>query len=129
MTRRPVVVLGLLLPLGGCTDGGTACPAVHLDAPSHVLVQLDGGWPPGVADTVLLRCDPSCGEGDDQAAEVLADETAWFDAPAEPDSVVVTVVDVHGVELTGLSAQLDFGDAHGPGCGGPQRATVAVPAP
>lgn len=121
----------LALVLAGCSDSSnTACPALYLPEHPNVVVQLDDGWPAGAAaDRVVLRCDPECTEGGDELAEVLGDGTAYLGVTADPDAVVVTVLDQDGRLLTELTTELEFVDGHGRGCGGPPRATVTVPAP
>ena len=130
MTRWACAPALLVLVRAGCGDGSdTACPALYLPAHPNVVVQLDEGWPAGAADRVVLRCDPECTEGGDELTEVLDDGTAYPDVTADPDSVVVTVLDRSGRQLTELTTELEFVDGYGPGCGGPPRATVTVPPP
>ena len=130
MTRRTVAAVLLAGALSGCGEPGSAgCPAVFLPEHPNLTVHLSGDWSPHGADTVVLRCDPTCAEEAGALTEVLDSGEAWFDVPADRESVVVTVLDRQGTELAELATGLEFRPEYGEGCGGPLHATVTVPAP
>jgi hypothetical protein len=112
-----------------------ACPAVGYS--SSLVVELAPDWPAGQAQSVTIECDEPCavppmdgGEAAGTPTAVLADGAALFDWFGDQPSVVVTVLDGDGAELTSLQTELDWVRVGGTEeCGGPLDATVTVPAP
>jgi hypothetical protein len=137
MTLRTAVALAGLLATAGCgADEFTACPADAAVLSPNVVVQLAGDRPEGDAATVVLRCTPACVvdmKGDptsDTLSSPVDGGVAGFDVLADPDTVVVTVLDLDGGELAEMETGLEFERVGGSEeCGGPMRATVTVPAP
>ena len=127
------MLLGAVLALAGCAaDDGPVCPASAELVSPNVLVDL-AGWP--TAASVVLQCSPTCAIGLDgpPPAELTSSVdggTAGFDVTADPDAVVVVVLDRVDRQLTALETELDWVRVGGTvECGGPLQATVTVPAP
>jgi len=121
--------------VAGC-DTVTACPAIGYD--NTLTVALAEGWPPGTGRTVPVDCAGPCD------VERLEDGTLAAEACAPligasaslpftvtfPESVVVTVRDAAGTELARVATDPDWARVGGTEeCGGPNEATVTVPAP
>ena len=126
------MLLGAVLALAGCAaDDGPVCPASAELVSPNVQVDL-AAWP--AAGSVVLQCSPTCTLGLDgsPSAELAAPVdggTAGFDVTADPDAVVVVVLDRVGRQLTAQETELIWVRVGGTEeCGGPVRATVSVPA-
>jgi hypothetical protein len=126
--------VAMLLTLPGCAAAPTVCLADLEVIFPNVVVQLADDWPEGRAATVVLQCVPACAE--DMTGNPTADtltspidgSAAGFDVLADPDTVVVTVLDLPGAELA--EAELEFERVSGSEeCSNPLRATITVPAP
>jgi hypothetical protein len=141
----PALLVALsALAAAGCTSTDTACPAIGWF--NAITVRLAPAWP--VADrTVTLSCPAAedCGGFAPGGAPPTAPQDAvtvpLVDAAAEvtigmrtPASVTVTVsaggMSSGGAVLAAYDAPLDWERVGGTAaCGGPEAATVVVPAP
>ena len=127
-------VMAAALALAACDAGAeTVCPATGWS--NTLTIGLADGWPSVDDGSLVLQCSSRCGmfgrEGrpDELSVPMTGPSTVVQLDMTAPDSVVVTVLDADGTELTRHDADLDWRRVGGSEeCGGPQTASVVVPA-